>query len=416
MKKLIAFLLAVVMVLSITACAKKTEGPIPTDVTKEPAASPDEPVDDATEPTGVPFVPEKDYTASDEDVLNNRTVVIATVGDRDLTLGQLQVYYWMSVYGFLQQYGTYAPMFGLDISKSLAEQQCPETGESWQQYFLDMALDTWHSYQTLVLQGEAENSPMDPALQAELDALQTNLEKAAAEGSYANVDEMLQNDVGPGIVFEDYLAYLTVYSQGFSHYNYRCENIEVTDDMIEAYFTENEKALAEDGITKDSKLVNIRHILVEIEGGTEGEDGTTTYTDEEWAACEKDAQAILDQWLAGDATEESFGALAGICTDDPGSKETGGLYEKVAPGDMVEEFDAWCFDESRKVGDYGMVKTTYGYHVMFYSGDTPRWIETCREAVLNEKIKEFVTEATEAYESNPDYSKIMLGNVDLSGG
>ena len=38
---------------------------------------------------------------------------------------------------------------------------------------------------------------------------------------------------------------------------------------------------------------------------------------------------------------------------------------------MVAEFDAWIFDANRKYGDYGLVKTTYGYHLMFFvHGDT----------------------------------------------
>ena len=35
---------------------------------------------------------------------------------------------------------------------------------------------------------------------------------------------------------------------------------------------------------------------------------------------------------------------------------------------MVEPFETWCFDESHKVGDTGIVESTYGYHVMYFSG------------------------------------------------
>lgn len=114
-------------------------------------------------------------------------------------------------------------------------------------------------------------------------------------------------------------------------------------------------------------LVNVRHILVSFEGGTE-ENGVTVYSDEEKAAAKAAAEDILNQWLAGDATEESFAALAAEKTTDPGSAENGGLYENVYPGQMVTAFNDWCFDASRNVGDYGIVETNYGYHVMFFSG------------------------------------------------
>ena len=100
-------------------------------------------------------------------------------------------------------------------------------------------------------------------------------------------------------------------------------------------------------------------------------------------AAQKEAKALLDEWLAGDKTEESFAAMVKEKTDDTASKETGGLYESVDPGEMVEEFNDWCFDESRKPGDVGMVETTYGYHIMFYNGHAEEinWKETARTAI-----------------------------------
>lgn len=417
MRKIIALLLAAIMVLSMTACGK--EKPNTTEPTGGATA------DEATEPTEfVPFVPELgegvyskiSYTVTDQEVTDNRELVVATVADRELTLGVLQIYYWMSIYGFLNEYGAYASYFGLDLSKPLDQQQCPQGEGTWQQYFLDSAVDTWHTYQCLVLQGEAENSPMDPELQKELDDLQTNLETSAKQGGYESVQQMLQTDIGPGITYEDYYGYLSVYSTGYSHYMHRCDTMEITDDMIEAYFNENEAALAESKVTKDSgKVVDVRHILIAPQGGTQAEDGTTTYSDAEWEACEKKAQDLLDRYLTGDKTEEFFGELAELYTEDPGSKQTGGLYENVKTGDMVEEFDAWCFDDSRKVGDTGLVKTTYGYHVMFYSGDEAEWIYKCREAVRDEKIGEFVSAAVDANALQADYEKMMVGHVDLTG-
>ena len=130
---------------------------------------------------------------------------------------------------------------------------------------------------------------------------------------------------------------------------------------------------AASGITKDSKFVDVRHILVQVKGGTAAEDGAVTYSDEDWKTCETEAQAILDQWLAGDKTEESFAALATEKTEDPGSQATGGLYQQVYEGQMVPAFNDWCFDASRQYGDYGLVQTNYGYHVMFFVNSTPSW-------------------------------------------
>ena len=117
-------------------------------------------------------------------------------------------------------------------------------------------------------------------------------------------------------------------------------------------------------------LANVRHILVAFEGGTyNSTTAMTEYTDEEKAAALKEAKALLAEWEAGEATEDSFAALANEKSDD-GDGTTGGLYTDVVPGQMVTNFNDWCFDEARKVGDYEIVETEYGYHIMFYSGDS----------------------------------------------
>ena len=116
-------------------------------------------------------------------------------------------------------------------------------------------------------------------------------------------------------------------------------------------------------------LANVRHILVSFEGGTTDDNGITTYSDEEKAAAKTAAEELLAQWESGDATEDSFAALANENSDD-GDGTTGGLYENVYPGQMVTNFNDWCFDSSRKAGDTGIVETEYGYHVMYYVGDS----------------------------------------------
>ena len=117
-------------------------------------------------------------------------------------------------------------------------------------------------------------------------------------------------------------------------------------------------------------LANVRHILVGFEGGTyNSTTGTTEYTDAERADALKEAEALLAEWESGEATEESFAALANEKSDD-GDGTTGGLYTDIYPGQMVANFNAWCFDDSREAGNTGIVESEYGYHIMFYSSDS----------------------------------------------
>lgn len=97
----------------------------------------------------------------------------------------------------------------------------------------------------------------------------------------------------------------------------------------------------------DYHTVNVRHILVEDEAT---------------------ANSLLEQYRAGAQTEDAFAVLATENSTDTGSSSNGGLYENVYKGQMVEPFEAWCFDASRQPGDTGVVETDYGYHVMYYVG------------------------------------------------
>ena len=135
----------------------------------------------------------------------------------------------------------------------------------------------------------------------------------------------------------------------------------------------------------EMNLVNVRHILIEPTQNSTNEDGTTYSSTEEWDIAEMKANALLDEWKAGDMSEESFAKLATANTADTGSVENGGLYEDVTPGSMVENFDAWIFDASRKAGDTGVVETEYGFHVMYFVGTTE---ETYREHMITSELRE----------------------------
>jgi len=133
-------------------------------------------------------------------------------------------------------------------------------------------------------------------------------------------------------------------------------------------------------------LKNVRHILVtpthnheEGETHAEGE----THSAEELAEAKAAAEEILAQWKSGDATEDSFAALANEKSAD-GNGTTGGLYENVFPGQMVEAFNDWCFDSARKAGDTGIVETEYGYHVMYFVGDSE---DTYRDYQIENELR-----------------------------
>ena len=356
------------------------------------------------------------YTVTDEEVKAAADTVVATLGEHTLTNGQLQVFYWMQVQNFLSSdYGSYMLYYGMmDYTQPLETQTSLMGSGTWQQFFLKEALTTWRNYCALADKAKAAEMTLTAEEQEYLDTLEASLTEAAQYYGLESVEDLLYRLVGAGAGMEEYKYFQQLLGYGNLYYDAEYAKLDPTMEEMEAYFAENEAALAENGITKEGKLVDVRHVLFTPEGGTTDESGVTTYSEEEWAACEAKAQEVLDAWAEGDRSEDSFAELAGTYSQDPGSQSSGGLYEDVQQGQMVEEFDAWCFDETRKTGDYGMVKTTYGYHLMFFVGSTPIWEEYVDQQLMTEKATEMMEAIVADYTLDVDYSAIVLGYVDMA--
>ena len=356
------------------------------------------------------------YTASEEELNAAKDTVVAKVGNRELTVADLQIYYWEYVYAIQSELGDYAAQFGLDFTQRL-DTQLFETGDvsmTWQQYFLKNALNSWHQHQATVLAGQAAGYVMDDTRQEEVDALPDQINEMVTYYAYESQEAWIRDYIGPGCTVEDFMEYLTdfYYADGYLEHLYN--TTEVSFEEVEAYFAENEGSYADSGVTKDAgKAVDVRHILLMPENGTTGDDGYPVYSDEDWAACEAEVQKIYDEWKAGDMSEQSFADFAVKYSED-GNAAQGGIYEGVVQGYMVETFDSWCFDEARQSGDHGLVKTQYGYHIMYYVGSEDTWYVAAESDLLNDKVAAVVPAAMETYPMTVDYSLIKLGAVDLA--
>ncbi|MCD7872209.1 MAG: peptidyl-prolyl cis-trans isomerase [Clostridiales bacterium] len=154
----------------------------------------------------------------------------------------------------------------------------------------------------------------------------------------------------------------------------------------------------------DTEVYSVRHILVVPQSSEDEEstndssstDSSQTYTDEEWSAALEKANAIVDEYNKGDKTELSFAKLAEEYSDDTQSTSSGsngmygGGYEGVQLGQMVSEFENWATDQSRKYGDVGIVKSDYGYHIMYFIFCGPQYKYNAQSDYLAEKEQEML--------------------------
>lgn len=356
------------------------------------------------------------YTVEDDKAVSHTDTVVATIGDRELTNGELQIYYWETVYNFLNDNYYYLTYYGLDPELPLDEQVFPgDETRTWQQYFLENALSTWQRYTTLQLLAAENGFETDAEMQEFLDGLPEMAETNAAYYGYESAQQWLEADCGPGVTLEGYYSYVRAYYEGSFYLTTRYDEMNPTDAEVEAYFQENQETFATAGVTKDSgNYYDVRHILIEIEGGTEDEEGNITYSEEEWETCRQKAQELLDQWAAGEATEDSFAALAAEHSADGGSNTDGGLYTDLTEStNFVEEFKAWYLDENNQPGSTGLVKSVYGYHIMYQSAIRPIWKTVAAEELLTDRVAEMIEQGMEKYPMEVNYRKIFIGDKDL---
>lgn len=151
-----------------------------------------------------------------------------------------------------------------------------------------------------------------------------------------------------------------------------------------------------DRFRDENPTIDIRHILVPLGSGSiaEGEEGYEDQQAQLKADAHAKAEELLSQWQSGEATEDSFAALAMKESSD-GSKYDGGLYTEVYQGQMVTEFNDWCFDAARQPGDTGVVDTQYGSHVMYFSGvNMNRWQSQAASTLRNEAYTAWESDLT----------------------
>jgi peptidyl-prolyl cis-trans isomerase D len=108
------------------------------------------------------------------------------------------------------------------------------------------------------------------------------------------------------------------------------------------------------GIRSQPDTVNVRHILI-----------ATTQRDQQSGQViqvrdSATARKLIDSIQTAIRNGSNFDTVAAKLSDDPGSKDKGGLYEKVTAGGMVPTFNDFIF--GNPVGSKGVVKTDFGYH------------------------------------------------------
>ncbi len=318
-------------------------------------------------------------------LLYTKTTAV-TIDGRKYSPAEVTYTYANQYQTFVNNYGSYASMFGLDTRYGLSglkDQQSSMGEGTWRDYFLDQALTALKQNKALGQYAEENGIALtDEEMQTVEDSF-ANLEETAKSYGYGSADKFISANYGVGNNVKTVKKYAT--------------EMELASKVYRQVNEEKSEEVTLEEIKEQYPTVAVRHILVKAEAAEDG-----TYTDEAKEAAKAKAEEILKEWEEGDKTEESFAALAEEYSEDPGSNTNGGLYDSVMEGQMVQEFNDFCFG-GHEHGDvavvYGESSGYAGYHLVYFVGEGEQYSRViAREDLTSTAVSDFLAAQTEGIE------------------
>lgn len=155
--------------------------------------------------------------------------------------------------------------------------------------------------------------------------------------------------------------------------------VDVNQRVMLLYFIKRERPEKPDFTT--------RHILLMLDQSKDLEEAKTE--------AQKKVDEILKEYKEKGESEDAFAELAEKYSEDPGSKDKGGLYENVRPGSFIPEYEAWSLDPSRKEGDVETIFTDNqaykGFHIIYFKKiGRPVWKTAVQQALASEKFNAWI--------------------------
>ncbi|MBR4304944.1 MAG: peptidylprolyl isomerase [Clostridia bacterium] len=298
------------------------------------------------------------FSSSDVGKKNKPDDVVAEFMGEKLTNTKLNYYYY-------DVYETFYSMYGDQLEAVIA--YVLNEGETMQDFLVECAINEWANTVALTQKAKKDNFTLSDDVLAEIDSIMQIMTESAISSGYSTADAFIKTLYGD---FSTAATYVEHYEETTYAYMYKMD-----------FFNEKYYDYMDDLEGLETYNYSVRHILIAP---------TDTSSDADWKEAEDEANKLYQEWLDGDATEDSFGALAYEHSADTGSAMYGGLYEDVYDGYMTTTFNDWCMDGRRVHGDTGIVKTEYGYHIMYFvsfvnpnaydsaSSDLSTWINAAK--------------------------------------
>lgn len=224
--------------------------------------------------------------------------------------------------------------------------------------------------------------PVDEETEEEDETAEGEETEAAYEPSEAEIEAAMDKAKEEADKAEE-----TVAAEGELYENQRQSAI---NSNIRSWLFEEERKAGDTTVIEDS--TNHRYYVVSFE--KRYLDETRSVDMRVVITAEDNGQAILDEWKAGAATEESFSEICDKYNDPAVTQAEGGLLEGVSSSGMPAEMSSWAHDEARKPGDTTVISEedqTNTYVVYYVGTNDEEWVISIRQTLLNQRMTEYIS-------------------------
>lgn len=352
MKKIIAFSLGLLIGLTaISGCSKKLSS-----TSTDPNVS-------VTFPTGItePTQVEEKEPETFEELYGNQLMNYINhqyvFDGEEIPLTESN-FYVIDAFVELSQYALYGyyPATTLGYVDLAAECEDPEY-KTYGDYLIDYAENSIHSTYILNKRAAADDMTLSDDTKAEIDKIIEDIKNNEAAQANKSLDDYLSMYYGPGMNAEAFKAILEHYYISEAY----------TNDWYDNY-------------SFDSKTgPNVKYAL--------------------FYAPEDDSQANKDK--AKSEAEAMKNACKSVEAFEEYEENVQTIYDHgtivIAPGETVDMFNDWAFDEKRKEGDIDIIYAPeYGYFVVGYAGQA----DLTEDSLKNIALDALYTSIKEDIESN----------------
>ena len=281
--------------------------------------------------------------------VREKKTIAYTVGDHQISSAEFSYFFTDTVNSFMNQFGSYISMTGLDTTKPLDEQFIDEEKTlTWADNFLTQAKDSAKAVYTMADEAKVKGHSLSQEEMDAIDGAIENLDLYGKMNGLGSAEKYLKALYGNGSTEKGYRAYLetsmladsyrAAYAEGLTYEDSDYRAHEKDNFDLYSSFTYNQYYLPADNF---------------LQGGTAGEDGTKTYTQ-----AEKDASVKACEETAKELTSDQVKTAAdmdALIADLPMNKDVEDAasthYQHSDYRNMPADISAWLADSSRKAGD-----------------------------------------------------------------